>query len=426
MSDSRVCPFLVRANPSSAIQPDEDNRCALIGETIPLRRDIQARYCLGGRYALCSAYAAHAEQGGTARWHGPSWRLSLLAVSAVVAVLAVAIWFVWSGRETARGESPAIGEATPLSVTVQASRITVVPATTPEAVPTITRAVATIAPTPTPTPRPTATARALFVPAPVVFALASQATASPTPSRVEVMSAEEFLSAPPTVPLPPTSSRVVPSATPTAGREGEVAVQATAEISFIALPTPTPEGAASPREHETTTPSPADLWTPSPPERIVAPSIGLDAPVVPVDQKVVRGAGGETIVWQVADYAAGWHRGSAMPGQRGNIVISGHHNINGKVFRYLVDLQEGDEVDLYARGRRFRYVVQRKMILKEKGESLEVRRRNARWIGPFPDERLTLVTCWPYESNTYRVIVVARPMTLTLPSERPTPPVNEP
>jgi sortase A len=41
--------------------------------------------------------------------------------------------------------------------------------------------------------------------------------------------------------------------------------------------------------------------------------------------------------------------------------------------------------------------------------SEEKRLENARWIGPFPDERLTLVTCWPYTNNTHRVIVIAKP-----------------
>jgi sortase A len=42
---------------------------------------------------------------------------------------------------------------------------------------------------------------------------------------------------------------------------------------------------------------------------------------------------------------------------------------------------------------------------------LSVRRKNAQWIMPTGDERLTLVTCWPYEwpGNSHRVIVVARP-----------------
>ncbi len=163
-----------------------------------------------------------------------------------------------------------------------------------------------------------------------------------------------------------------------------------------------------------------------PPNRIVATSIGLDAPVVVVHPDVQDVAGEATLVWNVADAAAGWHKGSALPGAVGNIVLSGHHNIKGQVFRYVEQLKPGDEVVLYADGNPYRYVVSVNMIVKEKGEPPEVRQENARWIGPFSDERLTLVTCWPYTSNTHRVIVVARPVGASAPVERPLPPVAPP
>ncbi len=41
---------------------------------------------------------------------------------------------------------------------------------------------------------------------------------------------------------------------------------------------------------------------------------------------------------------------------------------------------------------------------------LEVRLKNAQWMQPTPDERLTLISCWPYWTNTHRVIIVARPV----------------
>jgi sortase A len=41
---------------------------------------------------------------------------------------------------------------------------------------------------------------------------------------------------------------------------------------------------------------------------------------------------------------------------------------------------------------------------------LEVRLANAEWIKATEDERITLITCWPYESNTHRVVVVAVPV----------------
>ncbi|MBN1217831.1 MAG: sortase [Anaerolineae bacterium] len=153
----------------------------------------------------------------------------------------------------------------------------------------------------------------------------------------------------------------------------------------------------------------ADVIT-SPPTRIVAESISLDAPVVETGWQEVVQDGVATNVWVVVDYAAGWHENSALPGQGGNIVLSGHHNIKGEVFRYIVDLEVGDVVSLYVGDQRYDYAVNDKFIVKDKGEPESVRRANARWIGPFNEERLTLVTCWPYNNNTHRVIVIARPV----------------
>ncbi len=171
-----------------------------------------------------------------------------------------------------------------------------------------------------------------------------------------------------------------------------------------------PTATAAPTASPTLTPTP-DPYPPaqSPPTRIVAPAIGLDSPV----QKVgwhQESINGQTVsVWDVAEYAAGWHKNSALPGQVGNVVLSGHHNIKGEVFRYIVDLKPGDTITLYADDRPYDYVVTDSFIVKDKGEPAAVRRQNAQWIGPFSDKRLTLVTCWPYTSNTHRVIVIAKP-----------------
>jgi len=175
-------------------------------------------------------------------------------------------------------------------------------------------------------------------------------------------------------------------------------------------PTSTPEPVPSPTMGPTS-PAPSTRPPPAtaPPDRIVAPAIGLDAPVVPVGWKTVEENGQEVTEWEVADYAAGWHKTSAYPGNVCNTVIAGHHNIRGEVFRYVVNLEPGDDVDLYVGQTVYRYVVTEKYILKEKGMPPEVRQENARWIAPTDDERLTLVTCWPYTNNTHRVVVVAKP-----------------
>lgn len=171
------------------------------------------------------------------------------------------------------------------------------------------------------------------------------------------------------------------------------------------LPTP-------PLLPDNTAPTPAGepISASGPPTRIVAPAIRLDAPVVPVGWQFVEEGGQMVSVWEVADFAAGWHKTSSYPGQPGNVVISGHHNIKGEVFRYLVDLKTGDEVDLYVGDKLYRYVVTEEHLLQEKGMPESTRRQNAQWIAPTADERLTLVTCWPYTNNTHRVIIIAKPI----------------
>jgi sortase A len=149
-----------------------------------------------------------------------------------------------------------------------------------------------------------------------------------------------------------------------------------------------------------------------PPTRVLAPAIDLDAQVVPMTWEMVTRNGTLSPEWIVPKNAAGWHVNSALPGHGENVVLSGHHNIEGKVFRYVVDLEPSDEVTIYSDGVPYIYTVEEKYILRESGMPLDVRRKNAQWIMPAGEERLTLVTCWPYEwpGNSHRVIVVARPV----------------
>ena len=115
--------------------------------------------------------------------------------------------------------------------------------------------------------------------------------------------------------------------------------------------------------------------------------------------------------WDVPNWrAAGWLNTSALVGVPGNTVLEGHQDIDGRVFENLEYLKEGDEIQVQTASQTRKYVVALRTIVPEKGQSLEVRHKNARWIGPSNDERLTLVTCWPRNDNTHRLILVALPV----------------
>ncbi len=146
------------------------------------------------------------------------------------------------------------------------------------------------------------------------------------------------------------------------------------------------------------------------PTRLVIPAISVDAPIVPVAQRLVR-IGGASLAMSRAptSYAAGWHRDSAPLGLAGNTVLNGHNANYGEIFRDLYTLEAGDIIVVYSGDVPYVHTVSNVFILREAGQSLETRRRNARHIEPTDDERLTLVTCHPYGSLRYRLIVLAQP-----------------
>ena len=146
------------------------------------------------------------------------------------------------------------------------------------------------------------------------------------------------------------------------------------------------------------------------PTRLLLPAIDLDADVVELGWHPARSDAGQIFSeWDVAAYAAGWHINSAVPGEGGNVVLSAHNNILGAIFRELDQLKKGDAVSLWAGGRRYDYRIDKVMIVPETNATPERRLDNARWIGPYDDDRLTLVSCWPRDDNTHRIIVVAYP-----------------
>jgi LPXTG-site transpeptidase (sortase) family protein len=265
-----------------------------------------------------------------------------------------------------------------------------------------------------PPPEPTITDQGA-----IVMAITAPSIPAVTAPSIPTVTPEESTS----VSASPTSAPASPLASPTApllheeGPTPDLLPDWTVEESSTELtpdaPTPTPQPPTPVPPTSTPGPTPTPLpKAEKPPTRIVAPSIGLDAKIKPMGWEQIEFKGKMYTKWVVPENAAGWHENSSLPGHTENVVLSGHHNIKGKVFRYVVDLEPGDEITLYADGAPYVYTVMEKYILKEAGMPHAVRKANAQWIMPTGDERLTLVTCWPYEwpGNTHRVVVVARPL----------------
>jgi len=121
--------------------------------------------------------------------------------------------------------------------------------------------------------------------------------------------------------------------------------------------------------------------------RIVAPGMDLDS-------VIVKGVGTRDL-----RNGPGWAPYTDLPFQTGNVGISGHRTTYGAPFRRLDRLGEGDTIDVFSPYRRYRYVVERQMIVTP--DSVEV-------FGSTPEPTLTLTACHPPFSARYRIVVQAR------------------
>lgn len=157
------------------------------------------------------------------------------------------------------------------------------------------------------------------------------------------------------------------------------------------------------------TTSPAATPAAVPPDWLSIPAIDLEASVDRTAWTVVGSPGTQVSTWVVPQNAAGWHENSALPGQGSNVVISGHHNLGSEVFRNLTNVEVGNEVILRAGGQDYHYTITDRLILPELGVPEAQQQQNGQWILPTFKERVTLVTCWPYEGNSHRLVVVAKP-----------------
>lgn len=193
-----------------------------------------------------------------------------------------------------------------------------------------------------------------------------------------------------------------PVATTSNGRDRTIIAAVPAPTTTAA---PTTASGAAPTESPTAEPRPK---MPKP-THLTIPALKVDSDVVEVGLSTVEIDGKQAYIWDVAPYAVGHNFSSAAPGEGENVVLTGHDDWQGEVFRNLYKLKKGDQLSLQAGDRQITYHVDEIVLLPEVGESLEKRIENAAFIGTTGDERLTLVTCWPYGVDDHRLIVIARP-----------------
>jgi sortase A len=139
----------------------------------------------------------------------------------------------------------------------------------------------------------------------------------------------------------------------------------------------------------------APTLAPSPPKPDLGSGVALiEIPKIDLSAVVVEGIG-------VPDLkkGPGHYPGTPLPGQPGNVVISGHRTTYGRPFYNLDELTVGDPIYLTnPDGSRFAYVVSRSSIVQPTDVTVVYGTR---------DDRLTLTTCNPRYSASQRLVVVA-------------------
>ncbi len=259
------------------------------------------------------------------------------------------------------GEDYAPGQQQPVDITptpTPTETATTVPTDTPTTAPTET---ATLTPTETATLTPTATATSVPTETP---------TATPTATST---------------PPPPTG-------VPTTGAD----LSKTNPVEALQIPIVAKQKATG------------QIEVVGQPTFLSIPAIDLSTAVEAMGWRRIVGKNGAAYSeWNDIQYAAGWQKNSALPGGEGNVVLNGHNNIDGAVFRDLWKVTAGETIYVYANQKRYTYKVDSVQLRPEINVDAAERAQTASLIRQSDDYRLTLISCWPPNSNTHRVFVQA-------------------
>ncbi|GAB4539255.1 MAG: class F sortase [Anaerolineales bacterium] len=141
------------------------------------------------------------------------------------------------------------------------------------------------------------------------------------------------------------------------------------------------------------------------------PALNINGEVVPVGWRAnyQDDLSSGAFEWDSPGGDVGWVITSALPDETGNIVLYGHNNLYSRVFENLYTAREGDAVLLQTAAGIQEYAVRYVLLLPMLGADAAQIARYAAYLQPTAGARVTLVSCYPPQSNTHRVVVIAQP-----------------
>jgi sortase A len=149
-----------------------------------------------------------------------------------------------------------------------------------------------------------------------------------------------------------------------------------------------------------------DLWTAPPPAKPLPPIPGGGIAILHIPRlgndysKVIV----EGVATDDLKKGPGHYPGTALPGQVGNFVVSGHRTTYGAPFNRLDEVKPGDAVVVETRDMWFTYRVQQQEIVSPR--AIEVTFPVPGHQGAVPTQRLfTFTTCNPKYSARQRLVL---------------------
>lgn len=127
-------------------------------------------------------------------------------------------------------------------------------------------------------------------------------------------------------------------------------------------------------------------------------ALTLTIPALNVSQTIVQGVDWEALKQGVGQLPNGINPGDAI----GNLVFAAHNDIYGQIFRYLDQLQPGDQFQVQTRTGSFTYTIQQIRTVEPDDVSV---------LQSGDTATATLISCYPFGVNNERIVVTANRVT---------------
>jgi sortase A len=130
------------------------------------------------------------------------------------------------------------------------------------------------------------------------------------------------------------------------------------------------------------------------PERTDDTPLRVRIPALNIDHDIVQG-----VDWNALQLGVGMLPNGAVPRNDGdNVVLAAHNDIYGEIFRNLDQLEPGDQIEVQTQSGSYVYVVRETQIVEP--DAVHV-------MQPQGTPMVTLISCYPYQVNTQRIVVFA-------------------